>query len=146
MLVIVIAGLLAGIAMPRLRRVSQQMALRGAKNELATSIAVTRGAAVQKGRASRLLVRGSVLTVTVDTTSAAGVPPMTVLSRSLKTDYKVSVLARNPADTLLPFGSRGYARTQSGGTAVYFLTGPGGLTDSVCVSLFGLVSKRGCIQ
>ena len=146
-LVLVIIGVTTGFAIPRLRSVSDRMTLSGAKSDLASAVAMTRAAAIQKGREGRLVVRSNRVIVVVDTARVGGTAlSMTLLDHNLKSRRAVLVVPRAVSDTMLPFNSRGYARTRSGGTAVYALEGPGGLRDSVCVSSFGVVSKQGCIQ
>ena len=144
MLVLCVAAMAMGYATPKLRRAQQLLTMRAAKNDLASSVASARAAAVQKGRPGRLTIKGSRMTVSVDTNAARN--RMTLIERDLKLTYRVTIQTRNPADSVIPFDSRGFARTASGGTAVYVLSAPGGLVDSVCVSLLGLASKKGCIK
>jgi hypothetical protein len=49
------------------------------------------------------------------------------------------------SDVTIPFDSRGFASTASGGTVIIRVTGTV-RTDSRCVSRYGLVQKNGCLK
>lgn len=143
LIVLTVMGMVVTFAAPPLRRMGDRSNLRGARDELAAMIATARAAAIQKGREGRFhLSTGDTVRVTVDT--AANTPMIVVANRSMKELYGVSLSVSATVDTVIPFDSRGFASTKSGNTVRIRFTGPAGV-DSLCVTKFGLVLKRGCL-
>ena len=147
---ITVMGLLVAFATPKLRSIRERNNLRGARNQLAAMLGTARAAAIQKGREARFEISGSdatghVVAVTVDTSAGVTAPLVVVAKRNLKDEFGAKVKVRKLVDTIVPFDPRGFAKTKSDGTAIYSITVPGGGTDSLCVSRYGLIAKRECL-
>lgn len=143
-----VAGLLMTFATPKLRSIRDRNNLKAAKNQLSAMLGTARASAIQKGRQARFHVAGNVVSVTVDTTGVGGVNQALVViaKRDMKTEFGAALQVRNAADTVVPFDARGFASTRSGQTAIYSVTVDGAGSDSLCVSRYGLIAKRECIQ
>ena len=144
LVVISIMGILTLIAMPKIRSFRSGNNLRSAKAQVASSLSTARAAAIQKSRQAVFVVRGNNLAVVVDTSNAAGIQAMVVLSSvPLDDRYSATIAVRSAADSMVTYDSRGFGATGSGSRAVFVLTVQG-LRDSVCVSQLGLINKTGC--
>jgi prepilin-type N-terminal cleavage/methylation domain-containing protein len=141
LVVMAFMALLYAIAAPKIGRMKTGASLRSAKDQLASSIATARAAAVQKGRQSRFLVQGNSIRVEVDTSAVGNMAVIKLIQ--LDSLYRATVTVRNPVDTILAYDPRGYGRTRSAGTAIYVMT-VGDYSDSVCVTQLGALMKRGC--
>ena len=142
-----VGGLLMAFATPKLRSIRDRNNLRAAKNQLSAMLSTARASAIQKGRAARFHVAVDSVYVTVDTTAATGAPALTVVAkRRLKTEFNATLKVRTAADTVVPFDARGFASTRSQQTAIYVVTVPGAGSDSLCVTRYGLIAKRECLQ
>jgi prepilin-type N-terminal cleavage/methylation domain-containing protein len=145
-IVLSLAGILAGLAAPRFTAFRRQSALRSARLEVAAAVEAARGAALQKGRASRLVIAGDSLVVTVQigapgAMATGWLPVLTV--PSLRREHGVRLQFRDPRDTLLAYDARGLAAPRLARTARVVLA-HGAALDSVCVSNLGLLLPRGC--
>lgn len=144
---IMVAGLLMSFATPKLRSIRNRNNLKAAKNQLAAMLGTARAAAIQRGRESRFRVVDHVASVVVDTSRVSGVGPLVVVAqRNLKEEFGATVKVRLGPDSIVPFDARGFAATRSTKTAIYSITVAGAGTDSLCVSRYGLIAKRECIQ
>ena len=142
LLVFAIVSIVMAFSIPRLGVVRDRANMRSAKEQIAIAMSTARASAIQKGRSARLHVAGDVMEVTVDTNSV-GVRMTVIRPFDLNVRYGTAVTVRNAADSVLRFDARGFAGTASGATARYVIT-KGSMTDSVCVSRFGVIMKEGC--
>lgn len=143
MVVFVFAAIMMAMAAPKLRDVRDRSNLRAAKDQVASMVAAARASAIQKGRTARVSIKADTFKVLVDT-NATPLRMTVVAPRPIKTIFSLtSVASANAADTVITFDSRGLGSTGSGLTARFRFTGPAG-TDSVCVSRYGLIMKKGC--
>ena len=145
-----VMGLLVAFAAPKLRSIRERNNLRGARNQLAAMLGTARAAAIQKGREARFEisgdnVNGHVVSVVVDTSANSTTALVVVAQRNLKAEFGARVKVRDTRDAVVPFDPRGFAKTRSEGTAIYSITVEGGGTDSLCVSRYGLITKRECL-
>ncbi|HEX2208600.1 MAG TPA: GspH/FimT family pseudopilin [Longimicrobium sp.] len=132
--VIVIAGIMAAIAVPRLSNVLRHYSSRSALSQVMADLALARTQAVREGRTVSLRVTGSgTYQVTVDNGTA--------ILRTLKT-VDVSGSQRNvtvtPSDAIVSFDTRGMLRTGSAGRLIVTR---GGMSDSVSISAVGRVYR-----
>lgn len=141
MIVIAIIGLILATLTPRVRTIREGSNLRAAKDAVATALGTARAAAIQKGNTATFHV-GTDTSVMVDAVSNGATIPI-MPKRTLGQMYGVTITVRTPVDTVVPFNSRGFGKTVSGGTVRYVLT-LGTRMDSVCVTMLGLVKKTGC--
>ena len=65
--------------------------------------------------------------------------------RPLLDMYGARVTVVDPTDTLISYDTRGLA-TRTRSSAATFRVTVGSLSDSVCVSRLGLVTKLGCLK
>lgn len=138
-----IVGVLAAFALPAIGGMRDTYAVQGAKQQLAASIATARAAAVQKSRVARFRASGArvgaVVLASTGTDSQFVVPV-----RDLGTEFGVSLVLREPADSVVTFGSRGLRTTpRTAGTQTYVLR-RGASSDSVCVGMLGQLLLRRC--
>ena len=142
LMVMAIMGIVLALGAPRLGVVRDRANMRSAKEQIAIAMSTARASAIQKGRQSRLHVDGNALQVTVDT-NAVGSRMTVIQPFDLSTRFGTTMTVRNAADSVLRFDARGFANTSSGATARYVIT-KGTMTDSVCVTRFGVILKQGC--
>ncbi len=147
LIALAVCGLLLAIVGPKLQRIGDKNKLRSSRDELTSMIATARAAAIQKGREARFYIKPSADSVYVVVDTAAGKPMVIVASRSMQSLYGVTLaVAPSPGtDAYIPFDARGFSSTLSGNTVRIRVTHAQAGTDSVCVTKFGLILKRGCL-
>lgn len=136
LIVVVIVGIVALVAMPRGHEVLVRNSVRSAKQEVAAALAVAKNSAIHNGRPARFVRNGNVMHVRLEVGAqfdTIGVP-LNMLST-----HKVSVES-NP-DTIR-FDSRGFALGIPGAYQTVRLT-RGTVLDSVCVTKFGRIITEG---
>lgn len=140
-IVLVIAGLLMAITLPKLSRTYDGTGVRAAKARLSSFIIVARAAAIRRGQTAEFRLNGNVMQVLVD---SSGTFVSVRDSVSLYNTDKVTITARGVTgvDSIL-FNSRGFASNLSPSTSprIYVIT-RGNSSDSLCVSMLGLVARR----
>lgn len=136
LVVMALLGILAAVAFPRLARSTSSMAVRGSKQRIASYLAVTRSAAIQRGRMARFVITGNTIKVLVDSAAT-----QTTFARviDLGADQGVTITATR--DTI-PFDPRGLASGFSGTARI--VVQKAGARDSVCVIGMGRISTSGC--
>lgn len=153
LIVVTMMGAMLGYGMPKMNQMRNRNRLRAARDELAAMISTARAAAIQKGRASRFNIVADSAFVTVDTTSVASQPKLVVVAnRQMQREYgvklshaKAGTTSWTTASMNIPFDSRGFANTPDPEGEVILITGFQ-MRDSICVTHFGMVTKRGCVQ
>ena len=149
LIVLVLVALAGAMALPKLRPARERASLRGARGDVVAAIEAARGAALQRGREARVLVRldRQLVRAVVDTGSAANPTRYQIATTpDLRQEYnRVQISLPNPADSVFTYDGRGFARTSPARTVVYLLTAPSGARDSVCVSARGLLLPPGCV-
>lgn len=139
LIVVVIGGILALIAAPRISEARNTANLVSAREQLSAAVSTARAAAIQKGEpvTLRFTAAGPSATMLGRTgTVLRIVPPV-----DLRAVYGVTVSASTDS---IRFDSRGLAAPKLRGRAVFRLTGAAGGVDSVCVGLLGQIMPRGC--
>ncbi|HET7456895.1 MAG TPA: type II secretion system protein [Gemmatimonadaceae bacterium] len=139
MVVIAIIGVIMAVSAPRIASVRDRTNLRAARDEIASALATARSAAVQKGVTSNFFATRDSVQVKLGT----GQQIMPV--RPLRDMYGAAVTVVDPTDTLISYDTRGLATRTSTSAATFRVT-VGSLSDSVCVSRLGLVTKLGCLK
>lgn len=139
MMVIAIIGVIMAISAPRIASVRDRTYLRAARDEIASALATARSAAVQKGVTANFFATRDSVQVKLGT----GQQIMAV--RPLLDLYNAKLTVVNAVDTLISYDTRGLATRTSTSAATYRVT-VGSLSDSVCVSRLGLVTKLGCVK
>ena len=133
---LVIFGILAALAAPRLSGVGGLARQTGAMNQLATDLSLTRMRAIRAGNAARLVINSTGTAYRVEIRKADGVTLDTVKTVQLTRDYP-GLLLRPVLDSVV-FDSRGMRR---GGTErIQAVRGSGGV-DSIKISPLGKVTR-----
>lgn len=127
------------LAVPKFAILAERNTLRAARDEIASTIANARAAAMEKGRTTTLRISGNQLWVTVATSNAGGTKTV-VPAKSLMALYRVSLAS---TDTTISFDRRGFATPRLSSTGIFRIV-RGESRDSVCVTRSGLVMARGC--
>ena len=147
MIVIAIIGLILATLTPKVRTIREGSNLRAAKDAVATALGTARAAAIQKGNTATFHL-GTDNSVMVDALSNGATIPI-MPKRSLGDLYGVSISPRtsaglaSPGDTVIKFDLRGFGSTPSLGKVMYLIT-LGTRADTICVTTYGLILKRGC--
>lgn len=136
LVVIALLGILAAVAFPRLARSSDSMSVRTSKQRVASYLAVTRSAAIQRGRMARFVITGNTIKVLVDSAATQATFAKVI---DLGADQRVSISATR--DTI-PFDPRGLASGFSGTARI--VVSRAAARDSVCVIGKGRISTSGC--
>jgi type II secretory pathway pseudopilin PulG len=146
MIVLGVASILMLATVPRVSALRSASAVRAARLEVATVAEAARAAAIQRGRPARIAFRNNTLVATVDTS-----PPSAPLSAQMVTlaiqrldvAYGVTLSHARPADTVVAYDARGFANPRRAEIAKLYVA-RGGVRDSVCISVVGLILPRGC--
>jgi prepilin-type N-terminal cleavage/methylation domain-containing protein len=140
LLVIVIVGILAAIAIPKLARLKDQAELTGATTRFSREIMAARQAAIQRGRRSYFRHSANTIWVIVDTTGNDSV----IVTRpfSLTTQYGVEVTSPGGVSTI-EYDPRGVS-TQATKKTFAFKHTKSGRLDSLCVSRLGNLIRNRC--
>lgn len=141
MIVLVIMGVMFGIAAPRMVEMRERNSLNSAKQKLTGAIAAARAAAIQRGRPTTFQVSGNSIEVTVmePNGSTSDIVPntsMQIFGTTLSTPVGGA--------TAITYDSRGNASSSLAQRAVFVLE-KGPRRDSVCVSRFGMLMTGGCL-
>ncbi len=147
LIVIILVGTVAMFVAPRYAAVRASAALRSARQDVVSVLEASRAAALQRGRPADFIVRVAQqqLVASIDTAPGTGAPRMVILTpERLDSAYGVRISLRNAADSVITWDGRGLAwPRRSAAMARYILT-QGTRTDSVCVSMMGMIMPRGC--
>lgn len=137
-----IIGVLTMMSVPGIRSMRDTYEVQGAKQQLAAAIATARASAVQKSRRARFRAGGTSISAVVETSatdSAYVVPP-----RDLGLEFGVVLIVREPADSVVTFGSRGFRTPPRAVATQRYVLQRGAARDSVCVGVLGQLLTRGC--
>ena len=134
--VLVIMGIVAAFALPKMGNVTDRAQLRSAKDGISSRLAAARSAAIASGRTSTFYLQGDSMRVTMTTNGAEVQKGATV---NLYRNFKVNVLSGNVS---FVFDGRGMTR----GNAAVIRFQRNTLIDSICVSQIGLINRHGCAQ
>jgi Tfp pilus assembly protein FimT len=132
-----IMGIVLAFALPKFNSLRNSGRVGAAKVQLSTSLTTARAAAIQNGRPARWNLNGN--TVTLSARDAAGAyqnlrPPF-----DYNAEYNVTL--RSTSNDI-NFDGRGLATGLAGTVKVYVV---GTTTDSICVTVLGVVLRQGCL-
>jgi prepilin-type N-terminal cleavage/methylation domain-containing protein len=137
LVVMVIAGAVGAIVLPRASKLLARNAVRSAKHQVQTTLVVARAAAIQNGRPARFVRTGNVVQAMLERgTQLTPLGTPVDLGRD-----KITIATAN--DTIR-FDPRGFAfgiNTASAYQAIQITRGA--WSDSVCVSRFGRIAGNG---
>jgi type II secretory pathway pseudopilin PulG len=135
--VMMIMGIVLAFGLPKFNSLRNSGRVGAAKVQMSTSLTTARAAAIQNGRPSRWTLAGN--TVTVQAQDAAGNYQNVGTPVDYSLEYSVSLSATN---STINFDGRGLA-SGLGGTAKLYVRGT--TTDSICVTVLGVVLRNGCL-
>ncbi len=142
LLVVSMMGIVAAMAIPRMRTGSDRANLSSARDVVATYANNARRAAVTRGQTTRLRLLSDTMVMVVSENPAA--PNDSVLAKaSLRGQYRSTITLDGVAGGLIAFDKRGLVRG-AGATRKLLITNADGVRDSVCISGAGLVMRRTC--
>jgi prepilin-type N-terminal cleavage/methylation domain-containing protein len=134
LIVVVLIGALAAVAIPNFKGFNDKRIMRSAKTRLMIALTTARAAAIQKGQTANAVITGNRITVTVNSAGTSLISPV-----PLDSLYQVTI---TPSVSLsqVNFDGRGFPSNLSG-TLRFVLTRPNTPADSVCITRFGLIQK-----
>lgn len=137
LIVIVIAGIIASIAVPRLFGMIRNLSARSAVSKVVSDLALARTQAVREGRTvSFRVVSTKAYRLTVDNGAN---PIRTIKTVDVSGTQKNVTVATNPATPAnVSFDPRGMLR---GGSATQLVVTRGGIADTVSISAVGRVYR-----
>ena len=140
LVVIVLAGIVGGLALPRIRQSNEKANLRNAREVVTSHLLAARRTALLRNSSTQFVVAGdSLVSVTMGDAATVVVAPFDVES-----DLGARVTLENaPVANTIRFDKRGMIRN-NGGTMKVLLQNNSGYRDSVCVSGAGLVMRGSC--
>ncbi len=142
LLVVVMAGIIFAIAIPRMTTLKTSTTLRAGRQQLTTAFAAARAAALQKGKTSTLTLTGSTARVSVmsglNATSVNVFGPV-----RLDGDLGLTLSALSSAPTSVQFDSRGMLTPTPASTLKYRIA-IGSVADTICISPAGVIMPKGC--
>lgn len=137
LMVVVIMGLVLAFALPKFNSLRNSGRVGSAKVQLSSSITIARAAAIQNGRRARWSLSGN--TVTISAQNGAG----TYVNVGSPADYnKTYNVELSATPSTIDFDSRGMATGLTQSAKLYVR---GTTTDSVCVTVLGVVLRKGCL-
>lgn len=140
LIVIVLMGILATIALPKLSSLSRRYTVDSAKQDIAAYLAQARAIAIENGRNGWFIRKGDTILVAIDTSS--GAPPKRFASPvDLQSKYGVSVTMPTNPDSIR-YDPRGFAVGLGGTVAIVIQKSE--VRDSVCVIGLGRISTKDC--
>lgn len=142
MIVIAIMSIIFYRISPMISEIKAKSALRAARQELTSTFAAARAAAMQKGRVATLTLTATSASVTV--ASSINGSTITLLGPIMFSQaYGTTLSAINSSPTTVLFDGRGLATPASAVISKYKLTSSK-WADTVCISGSGIVLMRGC--
>ena len=148
LITIAVGMIIMSIAAPSLGKARDRYAVQTARREIAATVEAARGASVQRGHPAHFYVRGNAVVAIADTAAPgqAVTGTLVVLApRRFDAAYGVTLSLANSADTAIAFDARGFANPRIGHVARIAVVGRS-TRDSVCISSFGQVLPKDCLQ
>lgn len=141
-IVIVIIGILTGMALPSLGRLRNTSQLANATTRFTRAVMAARQAAIQRGKHSYFKNSGSVMWVIVDTTGTNA--DSVIITRALDLANQYGVRVTEPSGlTSIEYDPRGIS-AQATKQVFVFTHISSGMVDSLCVSKLGNTIRDRC--
>lgn len=138
-IVFALIGIITAISLPKLANSTDVLAIRSARQEVASYISQARALAIQSGRVALFVRNGNSIQLTV--TNANGTTSV-IASQNLGAGNGVT-LSASPGDTIA-FNPRGMLLSGVSTTSSKIRVSRNGVQDSVCVVGWGKVSISQC--
>lgn len=143
LIVIIIMGVVAGMAIPKLAIIRDRNGIESAREQLASTLVAARSAARQRGMPSAVRLEGDVLSAW---TFSPTKPDTVWLVRpsDLHSASNVRLSVARSSDALIRFDTRGFA-DRADSVRVWRIQ-IGTRQDSLCIGPLGHLYKRNCAQ
>lgn len=134
MIVIIIAGIMMAIALPKMAPVRDGAGVRSARQVVQAQLATARQTAMRRGGTAQLVVSGNSVSVSsvVDGVTTVVAPPVDIYDR-----YATTL---SSTVSSIQYNSRGLARLTTAGKIKFARNGS---ADSVCITILGMVGQCG---
>ena len=136
LIVMAIMGIVMMFALPKAGNLNDRNQMRSAKDGIAARLAAARSAAIATGRTATFYVQGDSMRFTTGVGAAEANKGTTI---NLYKQFGVRIIS---SAITIPFDGRG----MTSGSAQKVKFTRGSLTDSLCISVIGLVNRHGCAQ
>jgi Tfp pilus assembly protein FimT len=138
-IVFALVGIITAISLPKLANSTTVLAVRSARQEVASYISQARALSIQTGRVARFVRSGNAIQLTITNTNGV---ITRIASQNLGAGNGVT-LAASPSDTIA-FDPRGMLLSGASATSPKIRISLNGIQDSVCVVGWGKVSISQC--
>lgn len=136
MVVVVVAGIIMAISLPKFSAMFDRASVRSAKQQMTAYLAAARAAAIRQSQTSQFHVQNNAIWTTVNQPDGTNIN--VTRSVSLITARGVTVTkSGSPASDVISYDSRGMSTSSQ---KTYVLT-RNNYKDSVCVSRLGLIAR-----
>jgi prepilin-type N-terminal cleavage/methylation domain-containing protein len=135
LVVFILFGLIAALASPKFDYLRASSNMRSAKDQLAAYVSVARAASIRRGRPAQFHLSTNSVWVTVD---SSGTQVAATRTFYLDSAFQVTV---TPSASVVQFDRRGFS---SMAASQNFVLARDDLRDTVCVSMVGVITKKGC--
>jgi len=142
LIVVVIIGILAATAMPRLAKAKNQAQLTGAVTRFTRGVMTARQAAIQRGKTAYFKTANNKFWVIVDTTGSLTDSIVITAPYNFSSEYGVTLTAPS-GTTVIQYDPRGVS-TQPSKQIFAFKHGASNTVDSLCVSRLGNTIRNRC--
>jgi type II secretory pathway pseudopilin PulG len=144
LIVVVIAGVLAMLAVPKMRATIEKNDVRAVRQKIEVMVGTARAAGIHKGRQSAFWTSGnwvSVWTINPATNAWEPLIPWEYLPSAYP---KVSLQLGGSAYPAVWYDKRGIVLYRPATTMVFRVVHSSGISDSLCVTRLGQVLPRSC--
>jgi len=137
MVVLVIAGIVMSMSLPKFASMRDRMSVRSAKQQLTSYLATARAAAIRQSQSGHFHANGNSIWSSVNQPDGTVANVSKSVSLMTARGVAVTLSGSAPSQDSIVFDSRGIGATAA---HKYMLT-RNGVKDSVCVSRLGLIAR-----
>ena len=138
MVVLVIAGIVMSISLPKFASMRDRMSVRSAKQQLSSYLATARAAAIRQSQSGHFHANNNTIWSAVNQPNGTNINVSRAVSLRTARGVTLTLGGSAPNQDSIVFDSRGMGDA-AGGARTYVLT-RNGVKDSVCVSRLGLIA------
>jgi prepilin-type N-terminal cleavage/methylation domain-containing protein len=144
LIVVVIVGVLAMMAVPKMNLAANERAVANTRERVEALIATTRAAAIHKGRESLFITSGTWISAWTRNPNTGYWDPLVPWLQLNPIYPGVSVSLGGSGWHYVWYDKRGVAYSKPPSTTVFRITRSGSTPDSVCVTRLGQILPRSC--
>jgi prepilin-type N-terminal cleavage/methylation domain-containing protein len=145
LIVVVIVGVLAMLAVPKMNTAMDERGVANARERVEAMIATARAAAIHKGRESLFITSGSWISAWTKSPTTGYWEPLVPWQQVNLLYPGVSVTVGGSGWHYVWYDKRGVAYSKPPSTTVFRITRSGNTPDSVCVTRLGQILPRSCL-